>query len=357
MGDDEQAVVDRLFHSTVAALELLTVALGSRLGLYEVLRDAGPLTADQLAERGGIHPRYAREWLEQQATAELLAVDDAALPADRRTYRLPDAHVAALADPLSLDHVAPLARLVAGMARPFDALVHAYRTGGGVTWDQFGPDAREGQAAVNRPAFLDLLPNEWIAAMPDVAERLSSGPTRVADLGCGAGWACIGIARAFPQARVDGYDLDRASVELARQNVKEARLDDRVAVHRGDASDLHTAGHHDLVTVLEVLHDVTHPVQLLATARRLAGADGVVLVADERVADEFGAIGDDIERMMYGWSVLCCLPSGMAEPDGAATGTVMRRATLQDYAERAGFAGVEVLDVDNDFFRLYRLTG
>lgn len=51
---------------------------------------------------------------------------------------------------------------------------------------------------------------------------------------------------------------------------------------------------------------------------------GAVLVVDERVADTFVAPGDEIERMMYGWSVLCCLPSGMSERNSAATGCVIR---------------------------------
>ena len=355
MDADGQAMVERLFVGTVTALEMLSVALGDRLGLYTALRGAGALTAGEFADRASIHPRYAREWLEQQATAGFLTVDDPHRGADERVYTLPDAHVPALADRDSLDHVAPLARLIAGMAAPMDAIVRAYRTGGGVSWDAYGVDAREGQAYINRPAFLQLLADEWIAAMPEVAERLAARPSRIADLGCGAGYACIGMARAFPLAQIDGYDLDQASVELARTNVYEARLDDRVTIHRRDASDPELHGSYDLVTVLETVHDVARPVQLLANARAISADEGAVLVVDERVADAFGALGDEIERMMYGWSVLCCLPAGMAEPGSAATGTVMRRSILEDYATQAGFSGIEVLPVDNDFFRLYRL--
>jgi hypothetical protein len=62
-----------------------------------------------------------------------------------------------------------------------------------------------------------------------------------------------------------------------------------------------------------------------------------------------------VERLMYGFSVLCCLPTGMDEHESAATGTVMRIDTVRDYASRAGFGGVEVLPIENDFFRFYRL--
>jgi hypothetical protein len=75
------------------------------------------------------------------------------------------------------------------------------------------------------------------------------------------------------------------------------------------------------------------------------------------VADSFGAIGDPVERFMYAASVLHCLPAGMAEQPSAATGTVMRVDTVRRYATEAGFANVEVLPIEHDFFRFYRLVG
>ncbi|WP_205346949.1 hypothetical protein [Pseudonocardia broussonetiae] len=76
---------------------------------------------------------------------------------------------------------------------------------------------------------------------------------------------------------------------------------------------------------------------------------------DERVAEVFTAPGDDVERLMYGYSLMCCLPDGLAHRPSAGTGTVMRPDTLRRYASAAGFAGVDVLDIEDDFFRFYRL--
>jgi ubiquinone/menaquinone biosynthesis C-methylase UbiE len=207
---------------------------------------------------------------------------------------------------------------------------------------------------MNRPLFLRLLAREHLASIPDVDERLSNG-ARVADLACGGGWSSIGIAEAYPAAEVDGYDLDEASIELARANAAEHGVDGRVRFHVADASADELAGSYDLVTVFEALHDVSHPVEMLRTMRRLAGDDGVVLVMDERVADAFDAPTDEVERFMYGWSVLMCLPTGMDAEGSAGTGTVMRTDTVRDYAERAGFGEVEVLPIEHDFFRFYRL--
>jgi hypothetical protein len=80
-----------------------------------------------------------------------------------------------------------------------------------------------------------------------------------------------------------------------------------------------------------------------------------LLVADERTEDAFTAPGSETERLFFGYSVLSCLPSGMLEQPSAATGTVMRRSTFEDYARRAGFASVDVLSFEHDFLRFYRL--
>nr|WP_275039799.1 methyltransferase domain-containing protein [Halogeometricum pallidum] len=173
---------------------------------------------------------------------------------------------------------------------------------------------------------------------------------------CGYGWSAIGLARAYEHVRVDGYDLDAASVEGARENVAAAGLKDRVEVHHRDAGDQSVEGEYDLVTAFECVHDMSDPVGVLRAMRRLAGEDGTVLVVDERVGDAFTETGNDVEPLMYGWSVLHCLPVGRVESPSAATGTVVRSDTLRGYAEEAGFSEFEVLPVEDFFFRFYRLT-
>jgi hypothetical protein len=88
---------------------------------------------------------------------------------------------------------------------------------------------------------------------------------------------------------------------------------------------------------------------------RVLAGDGTVGVMDERVANTFTAPGDEIERLMYGYSLMCCLTDGMAHQPSAGTGTVMRPDTLRGYARSAGFSDIEVLDVHDDFFRFYPL--
>lgn len=356
VGARRNALVERLFGAALGTFDLFAVYLGRKLGFYRVLADGAGLAAGELAAATGTNERYAREWLEQQAVAGILDVEDASAAPDARRYSLPEGHDEALLDADSLNFIAPLAPLVVGSLGQAPAVVEAFRSGDGIPWEAYGADAREGQADSNRPQYLNLLGSEWIPAMPDVHARLQADPpARVADIACGGGWSSIAIGRAYTKARVDGFDLDSASIDLARANAADAGLADRVEFHVRDAADPELVGRYDLVTIFEALHDMSQPVEALRAARALAGADGAVLVVDERVADSFTAPGDDVERYMYGWSILLCLPTALASQPSAATGTVMRADTMRRYADAAGFARVDVLPVEHDFFRLYRL--
>jgi hypothetical protein len=352
------ALVERIFTSALAAFDIFAISLGDRLGYYRALAEQGPLTAAELAEATGTNPRYTREWLEQQATSEIIEVALDSDDDETRAYRLPEDYHEVLTDPDSLSAGTPIARLVTGAAAPFEQLVAAYRTGAGIPFEDFGVDLLEGQGAMNRPQFRHALARAWIPAMPDVEARLrdASRPARIADIGMGTGWSSIAFAQAYPHVTVDGFDLDEASVAEANRNAEREGVADRVTFHVRDAGEPELAGQYDLATAFECIHDMWDPVGVLSAMRRLVGPGGTALVMDERVADAFGAIGDDVERFMYGFSFLHCLPVGMVEQPSAATGTVMRSSTFQGYAAAAGFANVEILPIENDFFRFYRLT-
>ncbi len=351
------ALAERLFGAGLGAIDLFTIYLGVRLGLYAAIAEAGPLTAGQLATHAGIAERYAREWLEQQTVTGLLDCEDRAAPSDERRYVLPAGHDVVLLDADSPACLAPVALAAAGIAGVLPQLLDAYRTGGGVPYAAYGADFRDGQAGFNRPAFVNLLAGEWlVTGLPDVHARLERGePLRIADVACGAGWSAIALAQAHPEARIEGYDVDEASIADARRNAAEAGLADRITFEVVDAVDL-PAGRFDLICVFEALHDMSRPVEVLGALRGALADGGSVLVMDERAADSFAESAGPIESFLYGASVLHCLPVGMSEQPSAATGTVMRTDTVRRYARDAGFADAEVLAIEHDMFRFYRLV-
>src|SRR5262245_23851705 len=350
-----EALAERLFQATINFLELATVHFGRKLGYYAELATGGPATAAGLAHRTGTATRYAQEWLEQQTTAGFLGTDNPEADPAERSYHLPKAHRPVLVDAEDPNLVAPLATLAVGVLRPLDALIEAYRRGSGVPFEVYGEDLVDGIGTINRPQFVNEMAG-WLGSVPDVDARLRrQPPARVADVACGTAWSSISIARAYPDITVDALDIDEASVAAARRNISEVGLSDRIRAAVHDASTPELPGRYDLVTIFEALHDMNHPVEALRAARASLAENGCVIVADEKVAERFTPNGDELERFNYGWSVLHCLAVGLLDPDSAGTGTVLRSGTLRRYAAEAGFTLVDVLPIDNPFWRFYRL--
>lgn len=350
----------------LATQELLTVYLGVRLGLYEELHRRGPATPEQLAQRLGLDRRYLREWLEQQAVAGLLEVTGAPAVAataagetgGQRSYALPEAHREVLTvsgSPLSM--VSLTALPLGGVAAALPRLLEAFRTGAGVADEAYGDDWRHGHGGANRALFDTVLPG-WLAQqLPELARTLREGGGRVADVGCGAGWAGIALAATYPGCTVDGFDLDARTLDQAQANAVTAGVAGRLRFHHGDAADAPDAGHYDLVLLLDAVHEVTHPVAVLRACRRLVRPGGTVLLLDARVQPEFTAPGDEIERFQYATSVLHCLPAGRAADGATTTGTVLRPAVVARLAGEAGFTGCAELPFPDRFHRAYRLLG
>jgi SAM-dependent methyltransferase len=349
-------VSGRLFMEGVGAFHLLCVYVGRKLGLYRALGDAGPLSAAALAERVGLDRRYVREWLQAEVTAGLVTIDG---DIDTGRFALAAGVREALVDETSPFYVAGLAPALVAAGATVPRVVGAFRTGEGVAYAEYGPEAVEAQAALNRPAFTNSLVTEWLPVVPDVLARLqdTARPARVADLGCGVGWSSIELARAFPHIRVDGIDSDDESISRARQNAAEHGVADRVDFEVGDISlDRPAGARYDLVVFFEVLHDLGHPVEALTAARKSLSPGGTVIVMDERVAETLPPPGDPIETFFATVSVLWCLPQGRVDLDSAAVGTIMRPSTLRELAAKAGYRSADILPIDHPFWRFYRLT-
>jgi len=349
-------LIGRVFEATLGMMDILSIYLGDRLGLYRALDEGGPATATDLATRAGIDPRYALEWLEQQAVTGILEVDDVSAAANDRRYRLPEAYVAALLD-IDNPSVVPLVRSAVSYASVMPQLMEAFRSGGGVAWADYGADMIEAQGDFNRPWLVGSFGTEILPAIPGIAERLAaSPPARVADVACGVGWAGIAIAGAYPSVRVDGFDIDESSVELANRNARNAGVSDRVTFRVRDVADAEPAAY-DLAVIIESVHDMSQPREVLAGVRRMLKPDGALLVADEKSEDAFTAPGSETERFFYGFSILTCLPAAMTERPTAAIGTVIRADTMAQLGRDAGFATVERIDEPStETLRFYRLT-
>ncbi len=322
----------RLLASALATAETMSVYLGERLGWYRCLADHGPLTAAYLASQTGTDERYAREWLEMQAASSILDVDLSTTPP---RFDIAPGIAEVLTDTGSLDYLGALPRMFAASFARLPELLEAYRHGGGVSWEQFGADARESQAALNRPWF-ETRPAPTLAEVGHIHEILSCPGARILDVGFGAGYSTLALARAYPDATLVGLDIDADSVDMARANAESASLSDRVTFEVAGGEDAKTHGPYDAAFAFECIHDMPRPVDVLASVREAVAPGAPMIVMDEAVSAEFAGPADELDRLMYAFSLFVCLPDSMSSPPSVATGTVLRPSTLAKYALDAG---------------------
>jgi len=303
------ALAERLFGDALRALDLFCVYMGDQLALYRVLADAGPSTAQELADAAGVNGRYAREWLEQQAMGGVLEVMEvSAMDAERR-YALPPGHEEVPLDQDSPFYMAPMAQLMVGGVQPIHAVLAAFRTGQGVPYPTTARTC--GRVRNGSPARCSTTCCPRTGSRPCPPSTIDSSPILPpVSRTWPAAWgrSSLAIARAYPKVKVDGIDLDPASVQQAQKLLTGSDVEDRVEFSCRDAADSRLSGRYDLVTMFEALHDMAHPVDVLTSARMLLSPGGSMLVADERTAEHFAVDAGDVERLNYGMSVLHCLP-------------------------------------------------
>lgn len=349
--DQKQAetLAQRIGDEVNTAMSVLNLYLGYRLELFRALDETGPATAERLARATGFSERYLREWLECMAVSGYLEHESgrfALSPEQRAVYLEPD-HPA---------HALPNVAFIPSLASVLPRLMQAFRNGTGVAFDEYGQELVDAQGAGYRPIFENELVGSWIAAMPDIEARLRRG-ARVADVGCGAAWSSIAMARAFPEVRIDAIEPDTRSLDTARTNIAAAGLADRIEVHGSTIEEARLTGPYDLVTSFECLHDMAYPVEALRAMRKLLAPDGALLLSDEKVGETLAENTSPLGRLYYNFSVLHCLPQSMALPGSVATGAVIRPSTVRRYAGEAGFRSIEILPVESGLFHIYRLGG
>lgn len=150
------------------------------------------------------------------------------------------------------------------------------------------------------------------AADPRLHEVIHREDGVVLDIGTGTGWLAIAMAHTFPNLRVVGIDLFEPALELARRNVRDEGLEDRVELRLQDATQLDDVAAYDAAWIaLPFIPQAIVPAVLDATRRALR-RDGIVLPGTfNQSPDPLGQMLVDLRTLRSGghpWR-----PAGLCE--------------------------------------------
>ena len=343
-----EAFAGKVLSDTTGLAVTVVASIGDRLGLWRSLADNGATSPGQLAARASISERYAEEWLAAMAAAGYVTYDPAS-----RSFTLPAEHAPALADEGGPMFFGGVQQEFIGFVSVLDRLVEGFRSGVGVSPVEYPEDTWLGISRFTTGWFNNLLLQQWVPAMPDVAAKLERGAA-VADVGCGYGEALIRLARTFPRSRFTGYDPLAASVAEAERRAERAGVADRVAFVQLDAS-RGLPETYDVITTFDVVHDSARPDALLTSIHTALAPDGVYVCLEVNSSPVLEENINPLGALLLSCSVLFCMSVSLGE-GGAGLGTLgLPEPRLRDYCDRAGFATVRRVPLANPFNILYEI--
>jgi SAM-dependent methyltransferase len=307
------------------------VWLGDELGLYRVLTETGPATADEVAQKAGCNARLTREWLDGQVAGGLVAWN-----ASTDRYLLTPEAVMALADDTSPAFVARGMNAFASMFIDMAKIADAFRGDGALSWGDHHPCLFSGTEWFFRTGYRAELPN-WIAALDGVADRLAAGGT-VVDVGCGHGASAVVLAQTYPQARITGFDFHAPSVETARLRAEEAGVTAQTTFEVADAKGY--SGTYDVICFFDCLHDMGDPVGIARYALEHLAEDGTILLVEPFAVDgrADNIATNPMAPLLYTASSTICTPNSLSQEVGLGLGAQAGEARLRQVFEEAGFS-------------------
>jgi 2-polyprenyl-3-methyl-5-hydroxy-6-metoxy-1,4-benzoquinol methylase len=309
------------------------VRIGDALGLYRTMHTKGSMTCAELAKEAGVNDRYLREWLSHQAASNYLTYE----PATGR-FTLPPEQAMVFADEDSPVYMLGGFDLMASLIDAQPKVQAAFKTGGGVGWDDHTGCMFCAVARFFRPGYYNNLVANWLPALDGVPGKLERGAT-VADVGCGHGWSTVLMAKAFPNSTFVGYDFHPSSIENARAHAREHGVSDNARFEVARAKEFPGTGF-DLVTFFDCLHDMGDPAGAAAHVRQSLKPDGTWMIVEPMAGDRLEDNLNPVGRLFYAGSTMICVPTSLSQEVGAALGAQAGEAKLHEVITGGGFRSV-----------------
>jgi SAM-dependent methyltransferase len=330
-----------------AALTVALAFIGDRLGLFKLLASGEPMTSARIAQAAGLNERYVREWAATMAAAGYLEYQ----PSDA-TFRMTLEQAMVLAREDNTFFTGGAFQYAVACYRQVGKLTEAFRNGGGVPFADFGADIVEAIERLFHCGYEAWVANQWIPALPALKTKLDIG-AEVAEVGCGAGQCIVPVARAFPNSRFTGFDIDAASIARARTKAANAGVgSDRLVFEQVPAEGIPHVDRFDLVMAFNCIHDMANPRGALAGIRRALKPDGVLMWSEAEASDRLEENLTPMGRAMYAASTMHCMTVSLAQ-GGEGLGAVIGKRLARELASQAGFASFEPVPVKNPFHQIF----
>ncbi|MEE9278084.1 MAG: class I SAM-dependent methyltransferase [Dehalococcoidia bacterium] len=334
-----EAFVGRLIDIYAGGSVALMIDVGYRTGLLEAAAK-GPGTSQELAERAGLSERHVREWLGAMVTGGVFTYDAAS-----KMYTLPPEHAVALTG-RGTSNLAPFSQFVGLLGRHVQAVTETFKNGGGVPYSVFRPEFTTVMDAGSRLRFDEILVDGYLAASPEIKEKLQRGVS-VADIGCGTGHSANVMAKAFPRSTFVGYDIAEDALAAARVEAEQMGITNASFENR-DVAGMPTEQRFDLITVFDAIHDQAEPDAVLRGVCNALQDDGTFLMIDIHASSNLEENMDiRLAPFMYTVSAMHCMQVSLAE-NGAGLGAMWGEQLARQMLNDAGFGRVDVSRVDGD---------
>lgn len=322
--------IGQMLSNLGGASSVAMVRMGDALGLYKFLHVKGPMTTPELARTAKVDERYLREWLSHQAASNYLAYD----PASSR-FSLPPEQAMVFANEESPVYMMGGFDLMAALLENQGKVQAAFKSGGGVAWDEQAGCMFCAVARFFRPGYHNNLVASWLPALDGVVTKLERG-AKVADVGCGHGWSTVLMAKAFPKSHFVGYDFHDGSIADARAHADKHGVSANTTFEVALAKD-YPGTDFDLVTCFDCLHDMGDPVGAGKHVKKALADDGVWMIVEPFAHDDLKDNLNPVGRVFYSASTMICTPASLSQEVGLGLGAQAGEARLKKVVKDAGF--------------------
>ena len=341
---DQSSAIYRLIRGMHATY---LIDAGVRFGFFERILDCGEngVTSLSLSSKCGTNPKYTEIWCQMATSLELLKADDNtnSVRSTSARYSFAPCMDELLGRKDGTFYIGGAAHSHIQISRDYNRISNLFKTGKTYPFQQHNKKflisvAKSGRNIPKR-LFSIVFPK-----MPELKEKLENKGGRILDIGCGAGYAVVEMAKIFPKCTCIGIDIEPNSIKLAKKLILKNKLQARVNVKASKDPNYGPAESCDLITMILVLHEISPNLKqsVLNFAARALVPGGTLLIYDEAYPQTFS----DLTKEPKYFAV-------MAQWFESLWGNVIN--TKIEIRELIAKSGLTIQD-ETDFSRFYIVT-